>query len=265
MIGSLNPRAIVPTGVRRLMQWSAISCIGLSMGYWAIGRHAPVAGSALMAQTRSPEPEAALTRPTLKSGSRGVEVTELQATLKLLGFYNGTVDGVYGQGTIAAVSLFQQAAGLTADGVVGPATWNRLFPPTSPVLSQSSAPATTTPPVVDSADAFPVPSGSKPRPTGTDSRPATSPGSKPATGQPRTAATTPDPVTFPVLRVGMKGPAVSGLQERLQAIGVYNGAVDGVFGPETQAAVKAAQRRLGLEPDGVVGPATWVALLRRSQ
>jgi N-acetylmuramoyl-L-alanine amidase len=60
----------------------------------------------------------------------------------------------------------------------------------------------------------------------------------------------------------MKGPAVTGLQYRLQAIGVLKGAADGVFGSETQEAVKAAQRKFNLTPDGVVGPATWVGLLQ---
>jgi peptidoglycan hydrolase-like protein with peptidoglycan-binding domain len=60
----------------------------------------------------------------------------------------------------------------------------------------------------------------------------------------------------------MQGPAVTKLQERLQALGFLQGAVDGVFGPATQAAVIAAQQEFQLEPDGVVGPATWTALLR---
>jgi peptidoglycan hydrolase-like protein with peptidoglycan-binding domain len=61
----------------------------------------------------------------------------------------------------------------------------------------------------------------------------------------------------------MRGSAVTGLQERLKAIGVFEGAIDGIFGTETQEAVKAAQRNLNLDPDGVVGPATWIALLRQ--
>ncbi|MBE9177564.1 peptidoglycan-binding protein [Oculatella sp. LEGE 06141] len=60
----------------------------------------------------------------------------------------------------------------------------------------------------------------------------------------------------------MQGPAVSRLQERLQATGFFDGAIDGIFGPQTQAAVRAAQRNFQLDPDGVVGPATWTALLR---
>jgi peptidoglycan hydrolase-like protein with peptidoglycan-binding domain len=38
--------------------------------------------------------------------------------------------------------------------------------------------------------------------------------------------------------------------------------VDGHFGPKTETAVKEFQKRSGLEPDGVVGPLTWAALLK---
>jgi peptidoglycan hydrolase-like protein with peptidoglycan-binding domain len=60
----------------------------------------------------------------------------------------------------------------------------------------------------------------------------------------------------------MKGSAVNALQERLRSLGVFRGAIDGVFGQETQTAVKAAQRKFNLDSDGIVGPATWSALLR---
>ena len=60
----------------------------------------------------------------------------------------------------------------------------------------------------------------------------------------------------------MRGAAVIGLQERLNAIGVYNGPIDGIFGSQTEAAVIAAQRRFNLTPDGVVGTATWTSLLQ---
>ncbi|MEU1286978.1 peptidoglycan-binding domain-containing protein [Kitasatospora sp. NPDC005856] len=62
------------------------------------------------------------------------------------------------------------------------------------------------------------------------------------------------------LREGMRGDAVSALQRRLDAHG-HRVAVDGVFGPETTAAVKAFQRAHGLKADGIVGPATWTGLL----
>ncbi len=204
-----------------------------------------------------------LNRPILKSGSMGSDVQELQATLKLLGFYSGAVDGVYGETTQIAVSQFQQAAGLPSDGITGPATWNRLFPPTPTTVTSSSSASGKTPPRPNSSTAPPSTS-TKPKPaTPAQPSPATT---KPATSKPaptETTSTTPsEPTPFPVLKLGMKGPAVTGLQYRLRAIGVLKGEADGVFGPETQEAVKAAQRKFNLNPDGVVGPATWAGLLQ---
>jgi peptidoglycan hydrolase-like protein with peptidoglycan-binding domain len=54
----------------------------------------------------------------------------------------------------------------------------------------------------------------------------------------------------------------AGLQTALRAHGDYAGAVDGVAGPLTKAAVRSFQRRKGLEVDGVAGPRTRAALGR---
>lgn len=63
------------------------------------------------------------TVPTLsRVGSTGTEVTQVQQKLKSLGFYTGSVDGVYGSATKKAVAAFQKSVGLTADGVTGNAT-----------------------------------------------------------------------------------------------------------------------------------------------
>lgn len=57
-----------------------------------------------------------------KLGSRGDEVRQIQKKLKKLGFYNGSVDGIYGTATKQAVIAFQKNCGITADGVAGPKT-----------------------------------------------------------------------------------------------------------------------------------------------
>ena len=62
----------------------------------------------------------------LRQGSKGGEVKEVQRRLKLWGYYNGNVDGVFGAGTRAAVIKFQKKNGLTADGIVGKATYKAL-------------------------------------------------------------------------------------------------------------------------------------------
>ncbi len=50
------------------------------------------------------------------------------------------------------------------------------------------------------------------------------------------------------------------LQYVLRARG-HDVAVDGIFGPATDAAVRAFQQQEGLAADGIVGPATWPALI----
>jgi lysozyme len=63
----------------------------------------------------------------------------------------------------------------------------------------------------------------------------------------------------PVLKKGAKGKAVERLQRALRAAG-HAVAPDGDFGPATDRAVRAFQEARRLQPDGVVGPATWNAL-----
>jgi len=55
-------------------------------------------------------------------GSRGTQVRKIQQKLKQWGYYDGAVDGVFGQDTYEAVVYFQKKNGLTADGVAGDAT-----------------------------------------------------------------------------------------------------------------------------------------------
>ena len=59
---------------------------------------------------------------TLRRGSTGQLVRELQTRLKRWGYYTGAVDGVFGAGTEKAVRLFQKKNGLTVDGIVGAKT-----------------------------------------------------------------------------------------------------------------------------------------------
>ena len=57
-----------------------------------------------------------------KYGSRGNEVSTIQEKLKRWGYYTGSVDGIYGSQTVAAVKRFQQKNGLTVDGIAGTQT-----------------------------------------------------------------------------------------------------------------------------------------------
>ena len=64
-----------------------------------------------------------------------------------------------------------------------------------------------------------------------------------------------------IYKLGSKGEEVKRIQERLKALGYYNGLIDGDFGKGTEAAVKEFQKVKRLDIDGKVGPKTWKALL----
>ena len=81
-------------------------------------------------------------------------------------------------------------------------------------------------------------------------------GAAPAIALPQAA----QPIAWPVVRRGSDGQPVRSLQYLLRARG-HTVAVDGAFGARTDRAVRAFQRSRGLAVDGVVGPATWRALL----
>lgn len=63
-----------------------------------------------------------------------------------------------------------------------------------------------------------------------------------------------------LLRLGSREQAVTRLQTQLKQLGFYAGAIDGIYGPQTKAAVAQFQRSKGLGADGVVGANTWAAL-----
>jgi N-acetylmuramoyl-L-alanine amidase len=58
----------------------------------------------------------------------------------------------------------------------------------------------------------------------------------------------------------MRGDDVAALQERLVVLGLFPSAVDGVFGPGTEAALREFQRGLGLRDDGMCGAVTLRAM-----
>ena len=62
------------------------------------------------------------------------------------------------------------------------------------------------------------------------------------------------------LRIGLKGTRVLALQAKLKALGFDPGAVDGLFGSNTQTAVKGFQTAKALQADGIAGPLTLAAI-----
>ena len=156
---------------------------------------------------------------TLRKGYTGADVIAVQQKLKELGFYSGSVDGVYGTGSIAAVKKFQQQNGLTADGLVGSRTYAALLSASSGSSSDSSS------------------SGSS---SGTSDSSSGSSGQTYAEG---------------TLSYGSTGTEVKKMQQALKALG-YNVSADGSYGALTQMAVTQFQKRNGLTADGVAGSAT---------
>ncbi len=61
-------------------------------------------------------------------------------------------------------------------------------------------------------------------------------------------------------KYGSRGDEVIQIQTKLKRWGYYNGNIDGIYGSQTQEAVKYFQRKNGLTVDGIAGPATLKAM-----
>lgn len=164
---------------------------------------------------------------TLQYGSRGDRVKLLQNALNKLGYGAGTADGKFGSGTQRAVTSFQKANGLTADGKAGRLTLKQI----EALLNGSASSGSST--------------GST---SGSTSSGNTSSGSTSTSVPTRT------------LRKGYTGDDVKSVQTRLKTLGYYTGSIDGKYGSGTMAAVKAFQAANGLTADGLAGTATYAKL-----
>jgi YVTN family beta-propeller protein len=80
----------------------------------------------------------------LKKRDRGVEVTELQKTLKNIGYYHDEITGIYDQTTFEVVKKFQAEKGLKVDGIVGRKTLAALKKSSETSQFQETAKAPTT-------------------------------------------------------------------------------------------------------------------------
>lgn len=157
---------------------------------------------------------------TIEFGQKGARVTHLQNALKTLG-YSLSADGSFGVGTASAVTAFQRAQKLTADGKAGKKTLQAI----ERALAGASRAALAV--------------------TASSSSSASSASSASSSSAPKGT-----------LRPGDSGSAVSSLQQRLKALGWYSGSVDGKYGTGTTAAVLAFQRQSSLTADGIAGSKT---------
>lgn len=65
---------------------------------------------------------------------------------------------------------------------------------------------------------------------------------------------------YAVSKYGSSGEEVKKIQKKLKELGYYNGNVDGIFGSQTQSAVKSFQRNVGITADGIAGSKTMLYL-----
>lgn len=167
----------------------------------------------------TPTPTVAVPEESLKTGAKGTDVKELQRRLKELGYYRSAVDGKFGRDTVNALKAFQEANGLTADGVAGKATYEALFSENVLAKGATATPAATETPAPSEDGAS-------------------------------------DDVTWTTLRKSSAGDDVAQLQEALASLGYFTGKVDGSYGDQTVSAVKDFQKANGLTADGSAGEET---------
>ena len=232
---------------------------------------------------------------SLKVGSTGSDVRTVQQKLKSLGFYQGSVDGDFGEGTEKAVTAFQKQYGLYADGKVGEQTLNALR--NAKATAKPAYQAQTATPRPTAAPTFSENTYLRKGNSGSDVRKMQerliSLGylSGTATGtfdegteeaviafQKRNCSYY-DGVAGPLtlkalysssarststaaahigttLQLGSEGSAVRTLQTKLKSLGYYTGSVDGSYGTGTQDAVKDFQKANGIKADGKAGATT---------
>lgn len=99
--------------------------------------------ASMLAVTIDPNNTPSPTPVLLKTGTEGDEVRRLQQRLKDLQYYNGEVDGQYGQATAEAVRVFQAQHGLEADGLAGQNTLSALYADTAQVCIPTPSPSPT--------------------------------------------------------------------------------------------------------------------------
>ena len=170
----------------------------------------------------------------MRIGDENSDVTKLQKALKILGYYKNTVDGKYGDGTTAAVMLYQVDHKLEADGVAGKTTVKSIFGSCAKksLTKQSSASSNTTSSTTTKSAATSTASG-------------------------KTVSSISEIGTAPAAtKEGDSGTNVVKLQQALELLGYYSGTIDGNYGAGTVAAVKKLQSNRGMKQDGIAGAST---------
>ena len=224
--------------------------------------------------------------PVLRVGSMGADVSDLQARLSELGYYTGSIDGRYAAGTQAAVMEFQRLNGLTPDGIAGRQTQDLLYSGSAKAkvisavgtqegylllklgssglevrklqarLAELGYYSGGTDGIYGQTTVNAVKVFQRNNGLSGDGQagPQTQAKLYAATAKYASSpVTTANPESVRSLELGMTGNDVYALQARLIELRYMTGVADGVFGVETQEALKAFQKNNGITPDGVAG------------
>lgn len=111
-------------------------------------------GQVICIPSPTPTPPPTHPCPTLRLGSRGAYVVDLQQRLLSFGFNPGPIDGIFGNQTQAAVISFQKSRNLVPDGIVGVKTWTALGVNCGTVPPPTTCPSGTFSYTVKAGDTF---------------------------------------------------------------------------------------------------------------
>lgn len=122
-------------------------------------------------------------------------------------------------------------------------------PPATPAPAPTPAPVATPAPAAPKPAKPPKPAPEPPKADKPEPKPEPKPAPKPKKPEPNGRG--------PTLKEGHGGKPVRALQKRLNKLGYGAGAVDGLFGNQTEAAVKKFEKKHGLKVDGIADKQVW--------
>ena len=210
----------------------------------------------------------------IRLGSTGSEVSDLQTALKALGYYAGDITGHAREKTVTAIKAFQSKYGLTADGVAGPDTLEKIQTVYSGSSSSASSAswigANTVKEVQTMLKAIGLYTGEITGSIGSktdaairsfqkkygltvDGIPGTQTISKLTSVYLQSGASTASGVNLSV-------ETVRSAQTMLKALGYYYGDITGNIGTKTETAIRSFQSKYGLTVDGIPGTQTMAKL-----